>query len=249
MAEQQKIHPVDPEAPPTAPLVPKGSTMSEKGDPVEQYPPVIRRSFPVVHSKPPKKRCSCCRCLCWTISLLILLVIIIAAVLGILYLVFQPKIPKYSIDGLTITDFSINTNMSLSAEFIVRLTIYNPNKKIGIYYENGSNLTAWYTSTKLCEGSLPKFYQGHKNTTVLDVELTGQIQNGTTVLQALSEQQQTGSIPLILDAKVPVRVKLGKLKLMKVKPHIRCNLEVDSLTENNLISIKSSSCKLKKISL
>ncbi|XP_043696025.1 NDR1/HIN1-like protein 6 [Telopea speciosissima] len=247
MAEHQKIHPVDPEAPPpTVPLVPEGSTRSEKGDPVEQYPPVYRRTFPVVQSNPPPKKrsCSCCRCLCWTISLLILLVIIIAATVGILYLVFQPKVPSYSIDRLRITQFMINTDMSLSAKFTIRLTASNPNKKIGIYYEDGSNISAWYTSTKLCEGSLPKFYQGHQNTTVLDIQLTGQIPNGNIVVQALSQQQQTGNIPLILNAKVPVSLKLGRLKLMKVKPNVRCNLVVDSLTQNNLISIKTSSCKL-----
>ncbi|XP_043697535.1 NDR1/HIN1-like protein 6 [Telopea speciosissima] len=246
MADQvnQKIHPVmDPEMPPTTPLVPEGST-SEKGDPIEQYPPpiLLRRMYPVA---PKKRRSCCCRCFCWTISLVILLVIIIAAVLGILYLVFQPKIPSYTIDRLTITDFSINTNSSLSATFIIRLKFYNPNKKIGIYYEDGSNLTAWYNTTKLCEGSLPIFYQGHQNTTMFDVELTGQIEDGTTVLQQLSQQQQTGSIPLILDAKVPVKVKVGKLKLMKMKPHVRCNVVVNSLSLNSLISIKSSNCKLK----
>ncbi|XP_042505295.1 NDR1/HIN1-like protein 6 [Macadamia integrifolia] len=246
----QKIHPMDPEAPPppTVPLVPQDLTRSEKGDPVEQHPPPVpRQIFPIVYSEPPRKKrsCSCCRCLCWTISLLILLVIIIAATIGILYIVFQPKIPSYSIDHLRITQFMINTDMSLSAKFIIRLTARNPNKKIGIYYEDGSNISAWYTSTKLCEGSLPKFYQGHKNTTVLDVELTGQIPDGNTVVQALSQQQQTGSIPLILNAKVPVRMKLGRLKLMKVKPNVMCNLVVDSLTQNNFISIKTSSCKLK----
>lgn len=248
MAEPQKIHPTDLEAapPPTAPLVPPGFTRSDKGgDPVEQYPPVMRRTLPVVYSKPPKRTCcsSCCRCLCCTFCLLILLVIIIAAALGVLYLVFQPKFPSYSVDRLRITQFMVNTDLSLSAKFVVRLTAINPNKKIGIYYEDGSNLSAWYSNTKLCEGSLPTFYQGYQNTTVVDVELTGQITNGNTVIQALSQQQQTGGIPLILYAEVPVRVKLGSLKLMKLKPNFRCNLVVDSLTQNNLISIKTSSCK------
>ncbi|XP_043717846.1 NDR1/HIN1-like protein 6 [Telopea speciosissima] len=233
MADQvnPKIHPavVDPKTPP-----PEGS-MSEKGD--------LRRTFPVVHPK--KRRSFCCRCFCWTAFLLILLLIIIAAVLGILYLAFHPKVPSYTIDHINITDYSINTDSSLSAKFIVRLKFYNPNKKIGIYYEDGSNLTSWYTNTKLCEGSLPTFYQGYQNTTILDVELNGEIQDGMTVLQELYQQQQNGSIPLILDAKVPVKVKLGKLKLMKVKIHVRCNEVVNSLTSNNLISVKTSSCKLK----
>ncbi|KAI3982807.1 hypothetical protein MKX01_010290 [Papaver californicum] len=250
MTEQQKIHPVaDVEAPhPTAPLVnSRSARSSEKGDPeLQQYaPPHVRRNIPVYHSKPPKKkRGCCCRCICWTISLIILLVIIIAAAAGILYAVFQPKLPKYSIDRLRITDFQLNTGASLFARFTVRITTSNPNEKIGIYYEDGSNLSVFYTGTKLCEGRLPQFYQGHQNTTILDVALKGQTPNADDLLLALTtEQQTTGSIPLNLRVKVPVKIKLGKLKLWKIKFMVRCNLVVDNLSATTSISIKTSDCK------
>ncbi|KAJ0027488.1 hypothetical protein Pint_36066 [Pistacia integerrima] len=220
---QQKIHPVheDVEAQhtPTVPLVPRGSS---KSDQTPQHDPPFERTLPVVHSKPPKKKRSCCcKFLCWTISLLLLLIITIAIVLGILFLAFQPKIPKYSVDT-------------------------NPNKKIGIYYERGSHISVWYTDSKLCEGSIPKFYQGHQNTTVLNLPLTGQTQNATALATSLQQQQQqTGNVPLDLKVDQPVRVKLGKLKLMKVKFAVRCRLVVDSLATDNSISIQNSSCKFR----
>ncbi|OVA07411.1 Late embryogenesis abundant protein [Macleaya cordata] len=248
MADHQKIHPVDVEAPPTAPLVHSHSSRSEKGDPAaaEQFPPPpISRTIPVIHSKPPKKRSCCCKCICWTMSLFLLLLIIIGITAGILYAVFRPKLPDYSIDRLRITDFQLNTDSSLYARFAVSIIAKNPNKKIGIYYEDGSNLSVWYTKTKLCEGSLPKFYQGHRNTTVMDVALTGQTKNGSELLTTLLAQQQTGSIPLNVRVKVPVKVKLGKLKLWKVKFLVKCKLVVDSLSADNLISIRSSSCKFR----
>lgn len=248
MADPQRIHPAqDPEAPhtPTAPLVPRGASKSDRSDPTEQYPP-FQRTIPVMHSKPPKKKRSClCKCFCWTISLLLLLIVIIAIVVAILFLVFKPKLPKYSIDGLRITQLSLGSDDSLSATFDVNITARNPNTKIGIYYEGGSSITVFYTGTQLCEGSLPKFYQGHKNTTVLTVELTGQTQNATGLLTTLQEQRETGSIPLTLKVKQPVRIKLGKLKLMKMKFRATCNLVVDNLDANNTISIKSSSCKFR----
>ncbi|KAL1824801.1 hypothetical protein ACET3Z_011579 [Daucus carota] len=55
------------------------------------------------------------------------------------------------------------------------------------------------------------------NKTRLNVSLTGQAQYGNTLLGALQEQQQTGRIPLDLKVDVPVSVKLGKLKLRKVR--------------------------------
>ncbi|XP_010248776.1 PREDICTED: protein YLS9-like [Nelumbo nucifera] len=244
MADHQRVHPVDLEARPTAPLVSRESSRSEKGEPIEHYPPPPRRTFPVSHSKPPKRSC-CCRCLCWTISLLILQVIVVAIAGAILYLVFQPKLPKYSVDRLLITSFQPNSDGSLYAQFNVTITARNPNKKIGIYYEDGSQLSVYYTDTKLCEGSLPKFYQGHQNTTVLNVALTGQVQDGNALMSTLTAQQQTGSIPLRLRARVPVKVKLGKLKLKKVKFLVRCNLVVDSLAANGFIRIRTSSCKFR----
>lgn len=246
MADPQKIHPVDIEAPPTAPLMPSHAPKSENGEPVQQYPPLPQRTIPVFHSKPPKKRRNCCcRFFCWTLSLLLILVILIAATLGILYLVFQPKIPKYSVDKLRISDFTLNPDASLYARFTVEITARNPNKKIGIYYEGGSRIDVYYTNIQLAQGSLPKFYQGHQNTTVLDVALAGQYMNANGLLTALSQQQQTGNIPLKLNVKVPVRVKLGKLKLMKTTFRVRCNLMVDSLNANSLPRISTSSCKFR----
>ena len=247
MADHQKIHPVhDVEAPqaPTVPLVPRNASKSHDGDPAEHYPP-FRRTLPVKYSKPPKRRSCCCRCLCWTISLIILLIIAIGIAAAIIYLVFRPKLPDYSVNSLKITQFSLTNDMNLSATFNVNITATNPNKKIGIYYESGSSLSAWYMGQSLCEGSLPKFYQGYRNTTVMDVALTGQTQNATDLLTSLQAQQQTGSIPLNLRARVPVRIKLGSLKLMKVKFLVRCELTVDNLSAADNIRIRDSNCNFR----
>lgn len=262
MADHLKIHPVvDVEAPPTVPLVPNSSESSQKGEslhvknmnpaprqaqPPPGAPPQIRQTTPLIPSPPPRKsRSFCCKCICWTISLMILILIILGAIVGILYLAFQPKIPKYSVDRLQISDLRLNTDGSLYAKFDVQITAKNPNKKIGIYYQDGSHLSVWYAKTKLCQGRFPKFYQGHRNETSLNVSLTGQAQYGNTLLGALQEQQQTGRIPLDLKVDVPVSVKLGKLKLRKVRILGKCLLIVDTLSSNSLITIKASSCKFR----
>lgn len=250
MADHQRIHPVqDPEAAqgqkPTAPLVPRASFRSENGNPeVQNYPP-IRRTIPYKYEKPPPKRNCCRRCFCWTFCLILLVIVLLGILAAIIYFAFQPKIPKYSINSLRITRFNLGDDMSLSAAFNVNITARNPNKKIGIYYEGGSHISVWFTGSKLCEGSLPKFYQGHRNTTMLNLTLNGQTDNATDLFQRLRAQQQTGNIPLNLRAKVPVRLKLGKLKLTKWKFLVRCRLNVDSLAQDNVIRIRNSSCKFR----
>ncbi|KAB1211120.1 Protein YLS9 [Morella rubra] len=256
MADHQKIHPVrhDLEAPqtPTAPLVPRGASKSDQSDPAaleEKYVPPPKRTIPVTHSRPPKRRSSCCKCMCWTVSFLVLLVIIIGAVVGILFLVFQPKIPKFSVDKLQVTQYNSDSNSdTLSATFDLTVTTRNPNKHIGIYYVSGSRISVWYTDKELVQGALPVFYQGHRNTTVLNLTMSGTTQNATVLLSTIQQQQQsTGSVPLTIKANQPVKIKLGKLKLFKIRFRVRCTLLVDSLTTENQITIASSSCKFRPI--
>ncbi|CAA0818137.1 Late embryogenesis abundant (LEA) hydroxyproline-rich glycoprotein family [Striga hermonthica] len=235
MTDQQRIHPVavDVGAPPTPtrPLVRM----------IKSDQPFQNRQGQAITAMPHKRSCWC-KCLCWTVGLLILLLVIIGATAGVIYLIFQPKLPQYSVDNLRISDLTLNFDLSLYARFSVRITANNPNKKIGIYYERGSHLSVWYKNTNLCQGSLPTFYQGHRNTTMLSVGLSGQNQYGRTLLDALQEEQMTGRIPLDLKIDVPVKIKLGKLKLTKVRILGSCRLIVDRLSTNSFIRIQASTC-------
>ncbi|CAI0555344.1 unnamed protein product [Linum tenue] len=262
--QNKKIHPVTNQedieaAVPTAPLVPRGSSKSDHGDPAAASAPPPLPSYPLPfnrRSKPPKstrprRGCTFCRCLCWTLSILLVLIIAVAATAGILYLVFRPKLPDYSIDRLEITQLTLRNDTataaaSLAAAFDVTITARNPNKRIGIYYEGGSRIGVFFSGTQLCQGSLPKFYQGHRNTTVLNVPLAGESRDAAALFGEMQrEQQANGFVPLDLRVRQPVRIKVGKLKLMKVRFVVRCRLNVDSLAANNRIRIRNSSCKFR----
>lgn len=103
----QRIHPVtdvEPPPPRSAPLLNRPSPLPGK----DGHHQIL----------PPKNRRSClCRCLCCTFCVILLLLIIVGAVVGILYLVFKPKIPTFSIDSLNINDLRLNFDMSLYARF------------------------------------------------------------------------------------------------------------------------------------
>ncbi|CAF2271224.1 NDR1/HIN1-like protein 6 [Brassica napus] len=252
MSEHLKIHPVsDPEAPlppthPTVPLVSRSSSRSEHGETTKEsvtQPPQLDSP-----QRKKKGRRSCwCRCVCYTLLVLFLLIVVVGAAVGILYLVFRPKLPDYNIDRLQLTRSILNNqDSSLSTAFNVTITAKNPNEKIGIYYEDGSKISVLYMQTRLSNGSLPKFYQGHENTTIIFVEMTGYTQNATSLMATLLEQQQlTGSIPLRIRVTQPVRIKLGKLKLPEVKFFVRCGVFVDSLAANSVIRVRNSNCKFR----
>ncbi|PKI75549.1 NDR1/HIN1-like protein 6 [Punica granatum] len=243
MAEAQRIHPAaDFRSKPTAPLVEPGSSSTlEKGNSIHPRAPPPR-AVPLVFSSPPRKRSCCCRCFCWTISIIIVLLILIGVAIGVIFLVFKPKHPQYSVDSLRITDLRLNLDLTLYTRFNVKITANNPNEKIGIYYEKGGSISVWFQGTNLCDGQLPKFYQGHRNVTKLDMALTGQRASGSTILSALQQQQQTGNIPLDLKVDAPVRIELGTWKLRKIRVLGKCSLVVDSLSTNSQISIKANKC-------
>ncbi|AAD25632.1 putative Late embryogenesis abundant protein, LEA_2 subgroup [Arabidopsis thaliana] len=236
MGDQQKIHPVlQMEANKTKTTTPApGKTVLL---PVQRPipPPVI----------PSKNRNMCCKIFCWVLSLLVIALIALAIAVAVVYFVFHPKLPSYEVNSLRVTNLGINLDLSLSAEFKVEITARNPNEKIGIYYEKGGHIGVWYDKTKLCEGPIPRFYQGHRNVTKLNVALTGRAQYGNTVLAALQQQQQTGRVPLDLKVNAPVAIKLGNLKMKKIRILGSCKLVVDSLSTNNNINIKASDCSFK----
>jgi len=243
---------------PNSPLVPKTNLASEKegvrpppgGRMSVQFPKdqvIPRRQIPRQDFQPSKRRRnSCCRCFCCTICFLLALVVAIAIACGVLYLVFQPRIPKYSVNSIKITNFSINADLTTNCQFAVNVMARNPNKKIGIYYLDNSHLTVSYSGTELCKGALPVFYQGHKNTTLLDVALSGTgARLSNALVSTLRKQKQKARVPLNLRAEVPVKIKLGKLKSMKIKVHVRWDLVVDRLdtkakviSENSKVSVK-----------
>ncbi|PQQ18244.1 NDR1/HIN1-like protein 13 [Prunus yedoensis var. nudiflora] len=237
MGDHQRVHPAgDVEAPPTTVPVPLAVPLPQirkrrlisRSITLYNYRHA-RSSLPVnIHAKKAptnlKRSTSTCsrtcwrsRCMCCTIGILVFVFIIIGATAGILYLIFQPKLPNYSVDSLKISDLRLNLDMTLYAKFDVKITANNPNKKIGIHYEQGGRLSVWYTNMKLCQGTLPKFYQGHQNKTLLNVALTGQTQYGNTLMNALQQKQQTGRIPLDLKVDAPVAIQLGRLKLRKLE--------------------------------
>ena len=250
MEYHQKVYP---EASPSAPVAPENlASKSKKAPQIDTLPLYTAPdSAPLPPpTNPRRKRRSWCKCLCWTLLSIIILIVVIAAIVGILYLVFRPKIPHYSVNNLTVNTLSIDNNLTANASFNINVTSRNPNKKIGIYYLDGSHITAWYNTTQLCNGTFPVFYQGHKNTTVVQLLLSGQPQLTNELVSGIQSQLSSGSIPIIVKGNVPIKVKFGALKLFKITGKVNCKLMLDisssdGSSSNSQFKFRSSSCSIK----
>ncbi|KAI3996464.1 hypothetical protein MKX01_001302 [Papaver californicum] len=109
---------------------------------------------------------------------------------------------------------SSQSDLTVSPEFGVTVRAQNPNSRIGIYYEKGSNVSVSHTGTHLCSGVLPNFYQPRNNVTVFETLLkTPSLKLSKVDHDALSDEQKKGQIPLGVDIKYLLELRLDLLEL------------------------------------
>jgi hypothetical protein len=113
-----------------------------------------------------------------------------------------------------------------------------------VYYDGGE-VTASFNGTELCSGAFPALYQGHRATVRQLITLQGETRLDSAVAVQLAQQQQAGFIPLTVNARVPIRIKFGVIKLWKMTGKARCNLVVDRLQAETRLRIRSNSCSFK----
>ncbi|KAG0590938.1 hypothetical protein M758_1G132200 [Ceratodon purpureus] len=186
----------------------------------------------------------CCCCLLSTFCSLLFAFLVLAGItILVLWLVLKPiHLPKYSLNNIDIANFAVGQNNTLNADFIYNVTAENPNRKIGIKYDY-INLETSYDGQFLNSSSIPGFYQGHQNTTVLSSELKVQnYQLRQSSVTALNTQIQANNVPLHVRANAKVHVRIGKYTSPGFKVRVDCDVNM-GVSPATLIS---KSCKLKR---
>ncbi|XP_074561033.1 NDR1/HIN1-like protein 13 [Curcuma longa] len=184
----------------------------------------------------------CCVCLLCFGAFVFLL----AVTVGILFLAFRPRIPRYTIDGLSISSFDL-TAFTVNPVFAVTVVADNRrNKRVGVYYRDGSDITAVYDGVTLCEGRWPTFYHPPRNETRFVTELRGSgIRLTAAVQSALVAAQMQGKVPLEVNVAVPIRIKFGAIRSWTIKVRVRCEVTVDGLRENAVVLDRRCRVKVK----
>ncbi|KAL0437117.1 UNVERIFIED_CONTAM: NDR1/HIN1-like protein 13 [Sesamum radiatum] len=211
-SESSTQNPRPPNPPPSNPVPPPATYVVQlPREQIFRYPPPENtRKFEARTRR--KARRSCC---CFTFCLLLLLIVAAAVSAGMLYLVFRFKSPN------------------IRAE--------NPNGKVGIYYLKDSAVDVLYDNLKLSDGVLPAFYQPRKNVTVLKTSLTGtNVALEAAVRRTLRNAQNQRKVPLVVNVKAPVKIKVGSAKTWEITVKVKCDVVVDALNER--AKIVSNDC-------
>ncbi|XP_068658401.1 NDR1/HIN1-like protein 13 [Aristolochia californica] len=184
--------------------------------------------------------CGYCCCMTYIISFLFTLIVILGIFAAVFYLTVRPKAPRYSIDSISISGFNLSvSDLSPSPEFDVTVRAENPNKGIGMYYGKKSSVAVSHSDVQLCTGVLPSFYQGTKNVTVFTTVLKGSaIRLPDVVHDALISQQRKGQIPLKLDLKVPVKVRVWGIKSWSIDVKVNCHVTVNKVARDSRVLSK-----------
>ncbi|KAI0502180.1 hypothetical protein KFK09_017127 [Dendrobium nobile] len=185
---------------------------------------------------PRRRRHSCCGGL---LSSLLKLIVTIVIVLGIaalvLWLIFRPNKIKVYVEDATLTQFNLtnsNNNMLLY-NLSLNVSVRNPNKKIGIYYDYIESL-AIYDDSRFGFQILPTFYQGHKNTTILSPVFASQNILLGDAPATYAREKTEGFYNIEVKFYMSVRLKAGIFKTHHIKPKFDCNVRLPAPSASSL---------------
>ncbi|KAG9157090.1 hypothetical protein Leryth_022391 [Lithospermum erythrorhizon] len=188
---------------------------------------------------------SCCcgclfNCLCTCVFQIICTILLIIALAAfIFWLIVRPNQLKFYATNATLTQFNFETNnRTLYYNLALDLSIRNPNKRIGVYYDN-IEVRALYEGERFASRNLQTFYQGHKNTTTFDnIVLQGQnlVLLGNDDVSEYNEDRNSGTFDIDVKIYLRLRFKVGLVKTAKFKPKIHCDLKLPLNTNGTTAS-------------
>lgn len=181
--------------------------------------PVYR---PQALSKRRHRRSCCCSCCLWTTLFIILILILVAIAGAVLWVLYRPHRPSFSVSSLQLSQFNL-TSTGVTSKFNVTLLARNPNKKIKFFYDP-INVSILSDGVDIGDGSFPSFEHGTKNTTTLKavISSSGQSLDSTQISTLKSDLKNQNGLPLTIQLNTKVKVKVGGLKTKKIGIRVTC---------------------------
>lgn len=171
----------------------------------------------------------CCGCCLLKILLQILLtaLFIVAIAAFVFWLIFRPNRVNFHANQASLTQFNFTGNGTLHYNLALNITVRNPNKRIGVYYDR-IEARASYHDARFDAVTLTPFYQGHKNTSYLRPAFDGQnlVLLGSKGKTEYNKERDSGVYNIDVDLYLRVRFKLGWFKTSRFKPEVKCGLKV-----------------------
>lgn len=203
------------------------------------------------------RRC-CKRCLVTSCIFLVLLIFLLGLAALIIWIVFKPQIPQYSVQDVRINKLNVTATYDtatgslmptdptfVDTDIVFTLHAKNPNKKIRIDYRR-VNIQTTYQGANVGKTAIPGWYQEVQNTTTISSDILA-TKAPLTVTQgaALLVSIKANDVPLSARIDTRVAIKMGSWMTPAVWIHVNCNFHVAPPSAPGGAQLLSKSCKWK----
>lgn len=146
---------------------------------------------------------------------------VVAVVIFVAWISVRPHKPRVVLDYAAISYFHVS-NVSLDATMNFNVSFRNSNEKVVIFYDNFF-VEVIYSSERIASGSVPKFVQGEKNTTVIQPRAQAHLLRLDPQTSAeLAADNQAGRIGFDLKMTAKTRFKLGRWSTKHYRMTVKC---------------------------
>ncbi|XP_028807029.1 NDR1/HIN1-like protein 13 [Neltuma alba] len=196
-------------------------------------------------------RSICCCCCFWSVIGVLALILLAAIVGGVLYVLYRPHRPQFSITNLRIAKMKLATSADSSSHLttLLNLTLIanNPNNHLVFFYEPFT-VTAFYNSVPIGNGSIPAFTSDKNNQSSLRAVLSDSRDLDTDSLTSLrSGLKMASGFPVVIQMDTKVEMKMEWLKSKRVGIRVTCdgiNGKVPARKTPSVASVTDSECKV-----
>lgn len=228
----EPVHPVE-KTPDTAPPVgwnPENKQQLRRSTSRGRYHP---QPTPRRRQSCGRRGCCCCSCCLWItlVTVIVLFLASIAVTGAVLYALYRPHRPTFSVTSLTLSEFNL-TDTSLTSAFNLTLTARNPNQKLTLVYDEIS-VKILSGDVRIGEGYFPGFVHGRENVTTLKtsvVSRSNSIIDGVDIFM-LKSIVKSGDLPVKIELDTKFK-KFGKVKAKKLRMRITCDGIIISVPTN-----------------
>ncbi|KAL5757485.1 hypothetical protein ACOSP7_020096 [Xanthoceras sorbifolium] len=170
------------------------------------------------------RRSCCCSCCIWTTITVLLIVLLVAAAGVVLYFIYRPHRPTFSVSSLKVATLNLTSSSTLVAAINLNVTAKNPNKKVVYYYDPIAVSVTTDDDIAVGDDSFPAFTHRTKNTTLLKfaIKSSGGALDDASASKLRSDLRSRNGVPLKIKLETKVKAKMGALKTPKIRIRVTC---------------------------
>lgn len=167
------------------------------------------------------------KCLRWTLISFAVIAVAVATIVVLVHLPLNPKTPQFSVTKVLVKKASHH-----HTNFDITLEAKNPNRRMGVSYQDGGEASLFSKQQKLAEGTYPLLSQDAGETSTVHLNLTSI--KDTTLIK--------GHVSLSVTINVPVKIK--GLTTVGKELSVACDFKATNLGSTPRISSQNCDSQL-----